>query len=193
MSRPEYLEEELKLGIQDGNSSVYKYVFQQYYRSLCLYAQTIVKFPHLAEELVQETFLKIWENHSQINIQVSLKSYLYHCVHNNCINFIKKEKVNTKQTETWIKEVLLHAEIALMNYSEDILDKIISEELEEYLQTNIRELPAQCKEIFEMSREQHLTYPEIATKLGLSINTVKTQMFRALDKLKEAQKKFIIF
>ncbi len=193
MSNPKYLEEDLIEGLRNGNTSVFKYIFQLYYKPLFTYAQTIVKYTYLAEELVQESFLRIWENRSNILITSSLKSYLYQCIHNNCVNFIKKEKTNTIRTTAWIDDVLLHAEMALMNYSEDILDKIISDELEHYLKIHIGELPPQCREIFEMSREQHFTYPEIATKLGVSINTVKTQMFRALDKLKEAQKKFIIF
>lgn len=193
MSNPQYQELELIQGIRNGDSSVFKYIYGEYYHPLFIYAQTIVKFSHLAEELVQETFLKIWESHAQIQITVSLKAYLYHCIHNNCLNFIRKEQVKHKYQEAWMEDVLLHAQISLMNYSEEILERIISNELEDYLNISIRELPPQCKEIFELSRKDQLTYPEIAVKLGISVNTVKTQMFRALDKLKDAQKNFKIF
>jgi len=139
----------------------------------------------LADEIVQETFIKIWESKHQLQIKLSLRSYLYRCVHNNCINYIKSAAVTLKHNEEFNKEITYHANLATLNFSEEILENIISEEMEISFERKINELPAQCRDIFILSRYDQLTYQEIAQKLNLSINTVKTQISRALDKLRD--------
>lgn len=186
----QYSEDELIRGIAEGNNILFEFVFRKYYNGLCIFAQAIVKNSHIAEEIVQDTFLKILEQSSKLQIHTSLKAFLYQSVHNNCINFLKSEKTKLKHSEEWKNEILLHAEISLLNFSEELLDKLASNELADYMLKHIHDLPAQCKEVFLLSRDYQLTYPEIASRLGISVNTVKTQILRALDKLRDALKNF---
>jgi RNA polymerase sigma-70 factor (ECF subfamily) len=189
MSYNRILEGELINGLKEGDKSAFSFLFKMYYTPLCTYASTIIKLPNLAEEVVQESFIKIWENRQQIRIDSSLRAYFYRCIHNNCLNYIKNLNVNQRRTDIVTKEITYHAELATLNFSEEILDKIVSDELEIFFDKIIDELPGQCKEIFCLSRYEQLTYPEIAEKLQISVNTVKTQISRALDKLRDAYNK----
>lgn len=181
-----FSEEDLILGIQEGNKHLFAFLFKTYFSSLSAYAATIVKHSFLAEEIVQETFIKIWESRQQLHIKISLRSYLFRCVHNNCINYLKSTKVSLKHDDEFKKEVAYHIELATLNFSEEILDNLISEEMEASFERKINELPDQCREIFVLSRYDQFTYLEIAQKLNISINTVKTQISRALDKLRDS-------
>lgn len=190
MNRQLHSDGELINGLQNGDKMLFNELFQVYYSRLCSYALSIVKYTSVAEEVVQETFVKLWENHTSIQIKVSLRLYLVRCVHNNCINFLKSMDARHGMNEEYKKEITYHAQLFLLNFSEDMLDNIIYEEMEQQLRQLMDELPDQCKKVFYLSRYENLTYNEIGEKLGLSVNTVKTQMQRAFSKLKPAFKDF---
>lgn len=171
-------------GLKNGSRDIFNIVFRSFYSLLCAYARELVKSYQIAEEIVQDIFVKLWENHSQLNIQTSLKAYLYRSVYNSSLNYIRNTKRNVYQ------------KIDISN--QEILDELAIEEpewisspehldrMEETVQRAIRELPEQCHQIFIMCRYQHLSYPQIAEKLSVSLSTVKTQMGRAMARLKEA-------
>jgi RNA polymerase sigma-70 factor (family 1) len=186
MTKKNATDEELIRGLNNGDKKLFNELFQQYYSLLCSYALSIVKFPNVAEEVVQDTFVKLWENHANIEIKVSLKFYLVRCVHNNCLNVLKNNEIRFGNLEKYRNEISYHAQLLFMNFSEDMLDDLISEEFNQAVLKQVNELPGQCKDVFYLSRYENLTYNEIAKKLGISVNTVKTQMHRAFDKLKEA-------
>jgi RNA polymerase sigma-70 factor, ECF subfamily len=190
MTYNRFLEEGVINGLKEGNKKLFSLLFKTYYSPLCAYAATIIKDHKVAEEIVQESFIKIWENREQITIEISLKSYLYKCIHNHCLNTIKHINANQKRTDVLIKELTYHAEIVNQNFNESQLEQIVCNEMEVFFEKAIDALPDQCKEIFCLSRYDQHTYDEIAEKLSISVNTVKTQMSRALEKLREAYKKF---
>lgn len=190
MTKKNISEDDLVKGLQSGDRKLFDRLFHQYYPLLCSYALSIVKFHAMAEEVVQETFVRLWENHSTIEIRVSLRHYLMRCVHNNCLNFLKSNEARFGNLEEYRKEISYHAQLFILNFSEDMLDNIISEEFNKNLLKLVDELPDQCRDVFYMSRFEHLTYSEIADRLDISVNTVKTQMQRAFSKLKEALKNF---
>jgi RNA polymerase sigma-70 factor, ECF subfamily len=176
--------------IQEGDREAFRLLFDRYYTALCSYASTLVKYPEPSEEIVQETFIRLWENRGQLNIDVSLRAYLYRSIHNNCISYIRSLSVQVRRSKCISEEISFHAALATRNFTEEILDTIISGELEIYLNQVIEELPDQCRKIFCMSRYDNLTYAEIGEKLNVSVNTVKTQLSRAFEKLREAMHHF---
>lgn len=186
----EDFDRELLKNLQKGNKAVFEILYKSYYDQLCKSILIFVKHRYIAEEIVQDTFLKLWEGREKINIETSWRSFLFRCVHNNCINYLKSNQVQQLHSQVVQNEIQYHADIAMRNFSETTLDIITSIELEKYLNTAIEELPTQCREIFTLNRFEQLSYQEIAQKLDVSINTVKTQMVRALDKLRTALKKF---
>jgi len=160
-------------------------LFKTYYPALCTFAYDFVNRHDLAEEIVQDTFLKIWEKYEDLDIQVSEKAYLYRAVQNNCLNFIKQNKIRAQYNTELFQQ--LESRIALFSLSSppSAAEKLEQSELEQLAENAIRKLPPQCQDVFRLSRFEQLSYPEISRHLGISINTVKTQMTRALQRLRD--------
>jgi RNA polymerase sigma-70 factor (ECF subfamily) len=185
MGISENIDHELLGLLKKNDEEFLKVIFRLYYSGLCTYAATFVKIPDLAEEIVQETLIKFWESRTHINVENSFKAYIFRSVHNNCINYLKYSEVLRRQSKRMTEEILYHNEVALRNFSPAVIDDLISEELEKKLNQVLSELPPKARKIFMMSRFDQLTYVEIANNLGISVNTVKTQMKRVLSKLRE--------
>lgn len=184
MGISENIDHELLRLVKNNDEEYLKEIFRLFYSGLCSYATTFVKVPDLAEEIVQETFIKLWETRALMKVEISIKAYIFRSVHNNCINYLKNSEVLRRQSKRMTEEIIYHNKVALGNFSPAILDDLISEELEIKLHNTLNELPPQARKIFMMSRFDQLSYDEIAADLGISVNTVKTQMKRVLAKLR---------
>ena len=156
----------------------FEYVFKSHFKGLNAYAYTFLRDVSLAEEAVQEVFYKLWEKKEQIGIHSSLKAYLYRSVHNECLNFLKHQKVKSDH-----QRYTMHQE---KEYSEnsDPAVRLAGIELEQKIQHALNELPEQCRTIFQLSRFESLKYQEIAGQLGISVKTVENQMLKALKRLR---------
>lgn len=185
MGYNENIDQELLRLMKNNDEEFLKMLFKLYYSKLCSYAAVFVKSHDLAEEIVQETFIKFWENRKELHIEHSFRSYIFRSVHNNCINYLRKSEVLRKQSRQMAEEIMYHNEAALRNFSPTIIDDIITEELQENLSNVINDLPPQARKIFLLSRFDQLSYTEIADQMKISVNTVKTQMKRTLGKLRE--------
>ncbi len=190
VKREGILNTELTERIKQGDQKAFELLFKLYHVPLCNYAKIYVKHIDIANEIVQDTFIRIWESKSGLDPNQSLKSYLYRSVHNNCINYFRRKQINSRLTEEYKAEVLQRIEILGHDFNESRFDQLITDELELTIQKSIDNLPEQCREVFILSRYYDLTYQQIAEKLSISINTVKTQISRALEKIRENLKVF---
>jgi RNA polymerase sigma-70 factor (ECF subfamily) len=136
-----------------------------------------------AEEVVQGTFIGFWEKRENLQIETSLKAYLYRSVRNSCLNEIKRQKVRQVHAQA-----VLQQEVQVAEASDHDALKI---ELEDRIHHAIQTLPEQCRLIFKMSRFEELKYQEIADQLGLSIKTVENQIGKALKVLREQLKDYL--
>ncbi len=125
--------------------------------------------PDESEEIVQNSFVKFWNKKEEITISSSLKSYLYQAVKNESLNHIKHLKV-VKSYEGSHKN----------DYQSDGSDALVTQELQNKIDSSLAKLPVERKKIFLMSRNEGLKYREIADKLDISIKTVENQMGKAL-------------
>lgn len=151
-------------------------MYTTHFRGMYSYAYTILKDGEQAEEMVQSVFVKLWERKNDLQVESSLKSYLYRMVHNDCMNMLKHETVKAK----FVKEKMY----AMQNENESAGKKIQATELEAKLKEALRELPEQCRTIFQLSRFEDLKYREIASQLGIAEKTVENQMGKALKLLR---------
>jgi RNA polymerase sigma-70 factor (ECF subfamily) len=177
-------EKEILADIKKSNLSGFQRLFEHYYALLCGIACGYLKHKHLAEEIVDDIFFKIWENRETLNIHTSIKAYLIKAVHYRCLNYIAQSKLERKMLSD--EPVGVNREDFLYKEANTPLSDLISDELEAAIHKAIHSLPAECGEIFRLSRYENLKYEEIAKRKNISINTVKTQMKIALQKLREA-------
>lgn len=184
------LEQELIKSISRGNKKGFEILFRTYYKRMCAYALTFVSQSDVAEDIVGDVFIKLWEKHTRLNITGSISGYLFQAVKNSCINYLTREK-NRKQTVSENEVNLLNLKINYPVSDKYPLTDLIGKELEERIISEIEKLPEQCKEIFYLSRFEELSHQEIADKLGISKNTVKVQVYRALVKLKSGLKPYL--
>lgn len=163
----------------------FELLFKAYYAALCTFAFDFVNRHELAEEIVQDTFMKIWERYDELDIQTSEKAYLYRAVQNNCLNYIKQDKTRNQYGTELMQQ--LESRIALLSLpsTPSPMERLEHSELELMAENAIRRLPPQCQDVFRLSRFEQLSYPEISRHLGISVNTVKTQMTRALQRLRD--------
>ena len=155
-----------------GDEAAFKALFTEHYKGMYSYACIILKDEMEAEEIVQNAFVRLWEKQSSLQIETSLKAYLYRMVYNDCMNYIKHQAVVLK----FQKEKMY----VMKNESGNAEDKLASTQLNEKLSNALRELPEQCRTIFQLSRFEDLKYREIASQLGIAEKTVENQMGKAL-------------
>lgn len=182
---------ELIKRLHKGDEDAFEIVFTKHFVKLCLYAEHYTRDKQIAREIVGDFFCDFWENCTNINIESNLTGYLGRSIHNRCLKYIRHEKVKQKHIERssylFTDRELL--EPASGDFTEALL---ISHELEKDIKDAIESLPSQCKEIFLLKRYDNLTYREIADKLDISVNTVKTQMTRAMQKLRSELEDYLI-
>ncbi len=163
-----------------GNSRAFEQLFLKYQKKLYHFGYKILKNKEEAENLVQEVFIDIWENREQINEDKSFSGYIFKIAKNKIYNILRK-KINEQMYFDYITK---HG-----NKAEELkTEGYFSHKYEETYEKLINSLPERRKEIFLMSRNDGLTYKEIALKLNISENTVDTQIRNALDYLREKYK-----
>lgn len=177
--------------IRLGNLKAFDELFKCYYSPLCVYSADIINNRSNAEEIVQDVFLKFWNSRSSIEIKSSVKSYLYRMVHNQTLNFIRDNAQERNNANISLDDLDSRAKLLNIHGSYDVLDELLLHQIEQELSDAIGNLPSQCRDIFCMARYQGNTYSEIATKLNVSVSTVKSQMLRAIDKLKTALESYL--
>ncbi len=169
---------ELIYGLKNGEHKAYKFLFSEYYEWLCNYVYKLSGNYSLSEDLVQEVFVKLWDNHKNITIESSLKNYLFKSCHNQFLLHLRKEKKKMTFLESLQQDVLYKI------YDEDNDDSVLDHNFNK-LQTIINQLPPKCKEVFIMAKLDQKKYKEIATDMGISIKTVEAQMSKALKFVRE--------
>jgi RNA polymerase sigma-70 factor (ECF subfamily) len=169
--------------LKNGDHRTYEAVFKSWYAPLCAYACSLLRCMDEAEDTVQKVFCTLWDKRTEIEVQTSLKSYLYKAVHNHCLNRLKHEKVRV----TYQSDFLHTSEEA----HDSAGSHMAQSELASALNRAVGQLPEQCRNVFELSRIECLTYPEIAERLKISRNTVENHMCKALRLLREKLKEFL--
>lgn len=159
-----------------------KSVFDAYYVELCIFARKYVYRKDIAEELVQDVMVHLWEKKEDIDFYTSLKSYLYKATKNKAINYLKSMKENNG---------------SLMCYDEESYNQFDEEhnrnELGILLQKAIQSLPRKCQTVFNLNKFGGLTYREISEDLNISEKTVENQMGNALKKIRNFMKDYGYF
>ncbi len=164
------------------NKAAFEWLFNELYNNLCRFSIKFVLIHQIAEDIVQNVFIYLWENRNEIDIHTSYSSYLYKAVKNKSIDYLRSKyaKINFVQEDAACDSI---------EYSNP-LKKLEEGELESYITKVISELPEKCSIIFSMSRFGDLTNKQIAENLNISEKTVEAQITNAIKKIKAAMCKY---
>ncbi len=159
---------------RNGDKRAFRAVFDQSFKDLCLFANRFVRDLPAAEDIAQEAFITLWNNHAIMESMPHIKSFLYTITRNAAINHLKHEKIKNEYIEQALRE---------LETTENFIHFVLEEEVEQLLMKTRENLPPQCRQVFILAM-QGKSVEEIATELHLSVNTVKTQKKIAYRKLK---------
>jgi RNA polymerase sigma-70 factor (ECF subfamily) len=180
-------DQQLIEGIRAGDLEAYEELYRLYFVYLSLVAEHITGSSSDAEEIVSDVFIKLWNNRIVININSSVKNYLIKAVRNTSLNYLEKNLLSRK-----LSEPITNSDFQIIAWDSDYpLGQLYEEEVRNLLEKGIDKLPDGCKEIYLLSRNSDLKYDEIAGKLGISVNTVKTQLKIALSRLRDILKDYL--
>jgi RNA polymerase sigma-70 factor (ECF subfamily) len=171
------IDKEIVLQLKAGNSDAFEKVFFSFSERLYYFAMKYLRNQHDAEELVQEVFVKLWENRNNLNEDLSFSGYLYTIARNTIFNQNRK-KVNEQAYHDYVKNII-------QNSSTKTEDDLIYADIKALVDKLVDELPPQRKLVYKMSRDNGMSYREIAEKLSLSERTVESHIRLALKTITE--------
>lgn len=168
---------ELVEGIRSGDQVAFEKLFHLYYSRLCVFSNGYVKSLDLSRDVVQEVFIKIWDNRENFYINQSLKAYLYMAVRNQSLNFLQQRKQKERLEGRLKKQQELNDTINRVEFN--------TEELSQKVWKLVEELPEKRHTIFILYRKHGLSYSEIAEVMDIARKTVENQMGKSLKFLRE--------
>jgi len=166
-------DQDLAVLIKKGDIRAFDKIYEKYSTRLYLFVNGIIKSQKDSEDIVQEVFFKIWNNRKKINEFLSLQSFLFTIAHNTTISIIRK-KINENNYVSYVKSVQNAVELSTGEI------ELEYKELEDSFNKILDNLPKRQREVYMLSREEELSYKEIAERLGISVNTVENHMVKAL-------------
>jgi RNA polymerase sigma-70 factor (ECF subfamily) len=177
------LDEVLISKLKLGDYSAFSCIFSAYYKDLVLFASRYTHDYYDAEEIVQDIFVKLWDEHKLVSIERSLKSFLLKSVQNKCIDWCRHKKIKQTYCEYIMETSLLHVD--------DTENYILYSELHKEVEYAIKQLPDQISEVYCMNRYQGRKYKEIADILNVSVRTVEVRIGKALCLLRKHLKEYL--
>ncbi|MGV4529358.1 RNA polymerase sigma-70 factor [Ornithobacterium rhinotracheale] len=170
-----FLLQEIKL----GNEKAFKILFTKYRPRLTNYAHRFINNQVVVEDLVQDTFEKIWEKRSTLDL-ISVSSLLFTIIRNKCINHLKRQSILEISSIEYLENLEGEERLYGVDLKSEAEVPLLVEELKAQIEIVLRQLPKRTKEIFLLRRDEGLKNREISERLGISTTAVEKHMSRAL-------------
>lgn len=177
-------------GLILGDEETYIFLFREYYVSLCAYSRRYVGRKDIAEEIVSDTFLKIWETRAILQINTSIKAYLFQAVSNNSLNYLrmlKKEQILDEYFLETCSENIGFASIIEEVEEQSLTMESINDKIEEAISL----LPEQQQKVFRLKRFEGKKNREVAETMGLSVKTIEMHLSKATLNLRKSLKDYL--
>ena len=178
------LEKNIIKSLQQGDEDAFELLFKMYFKKLCVYANNYLHNREESENIVNDSFVKLWDTREELHIETSLAGYLYTTVRNHAINYLQRER-RKKAFLKNAKEDFEQEYEAFLTCTEDYpVANLILQDINDQIRKVVDTLPPQCREVFILSRFEMLSHEEISERTGITVATIKTQIVRALAKLR---------
>lgn len=171
-----------------GNEYAYKQLVEKYQRALYFHILKMIKDKEQVEDLVQETFVKAFDNLSTYNENYAFSTWLYRIATNHTIDYLRKKKLQTTSIDDPVKTRDGNMKMQLPDDSAGTDRKIISQQRQKIVQHAIDDLPKKYRRVIELRHMQEKSYQEISEILDRPLGTVKAHIFRAREMLYKALK-----
>lgn len=176
-------EAEIIVRLRDDDREALKVIYEKHWQALYISAYNILKDKEACEDILQEIFIQLWQRRGTLNIKTSFTAYLFTATRYQVFHHIRKSAGRQELFENLEERFLTDAPDSLLN----------TKELQQIIQAAVENLPEKCREIYKLSREQHLSYKSIAEQLQISPKTVENQIGIALKKLQDTINRFMVF
>lgn len=176
-------DETLLENLKKGNRDAFEKIYLNYWDKLYSSVYKRVKVTEVAEEIVQDFFVSLWEKRSSIVIHTSFEAYIFTAVRYQVLNYLQKEIIRNNYKAGLSTEE---------TYSDSTLDQIYLKELDRVIENEIDQLPDKCQHVFRLSRQENLSIKEIAEKLEISTKTVENHLTKALRILRISLKDYMV-
>lgn len=177
-------------GLFIGDEETYIFLFREYYISLCAYSRRYVGRKDIAEEIVSDTFLKIWEYRKTISINTSVKAYLFNAVYNNSLNYLRKLKTENKLTQYFLETSSENMGLEV-TFAEIEAQNLIMENMGTKIEEAVCRLPEQQQRVFRLRRFEGKKTREVAEIMGLSVKTIEMHLSKATLNLRQNLKEYL--
>lgn len=174
-----YEEDKLLLSIAAGDEQSFSDIYHHYHPGVYAYVLKIVKVPALAEDIVQDIFVKIWEARGQLPGVKHFPAFLFSVARNHTLNMLH----SIARSNNALSAVIRH----FQEYRFD--DETLHKDYRKFIEKALLAIPSRTREIFHKCREQAMTYEEVAAEMGISRNAVKKHMVAAIRTLKETARR----
>lgn len=160
------------LQLKQGEKNALNKLFNTYWQPLYTSAFNVLKDEKICEEIVQDIFIGIWKNRKNLEIKVSLESYLFSSVRYQVFSQIRKNQKNLRAE--------LYENLEQRCTYENPESEVLYKELVQKVDSIVEELPEKCRLVYKMSREEQLSHKEISNRLNISPKTVENHITKAL-------------
>lgn len=167
-----YTDQELVALLKQGDERAFDRLFRKFYPSLCFFASRFVSVKGLAEEVVQDTMVKLWQRHGDFDNFNSVKAFLYISIKNACLDGAESEQRKLNRDTNWYMQQ--------GQLEQGVEEHIIQSEVLMEISQAIAMLPEQCRNIMRMSYEQGMSGKEIAEAMQITVSTVNNQKARGI-------------
>lgn len=174
--------------LRAGDESAYRKLYDKHYTVLCHIAFNYLKDDFLARSMVDETIFHFWEIRQTVQVRTSLRMYLISAVKNRCLNYIRKVSLENSKC---VSSTLMGEISEYLDDKEHPLGRLLEQELEHQIMKAVDDLPSCTRRVFELSRFGNKKYSEIASLLGISVNTVKYHISQALSILTDKLSQYL--
>lgn len=178
-----FSDEQLIKSLKSGDKKSFEKIYTILYFRLVNFAREYVIDTEIAREIVQDSFLALWESKTKLKDKTNISSLLFTITRNNALNYLKHLLAERKFNE-YTKHTHEQYQLNYIALRDESSEHIIYKELRDRIQSAIEQLPPKCKQIFEMSRMEDLKHKEIASLLNISIKTVDNQISEALKRIR---------
>ncbi|GAA3604397.1 RNA polymerase sigma-70 factor [Flavivirga amylovorans] len=169
----------IKEAFEAGNREAFKLLFEAYYDKLFVYINGFTNDSFLTQDIIQDTFVKLWNRRDSLKLEQSVTGYLYKTAYNTFCNNYRDQRKESKMLDSLTYEKITNL---LSEDTDERLAKI------ERIKAVIEKLPPKTLRVFKMSKYQGYKYHEIAKELNISIKTVENQMTRAFAFIRKEMK-----